>query len=282
MRGRRWWLLAPVALLAAGCLLALQVLRSGGLPAWTGLWRTDRTWATMQARGVWRVGMDPSFPPFEYLDANGVPAGLDVDLAQRVAQEWGLKAEIVAIGFDSLLDAVKAGKVDTVVSAYPYDERLTQDYAFSTPYYDAGIRLVARQDSPLRDVHDLAGKRVAVEWGSTGDMIGRRLQREGTALTLAPLETPDEVVAAAEKQQDIAAALIDNVTLGEAQANGARLKAIGGPLESVPYVMVSSIRATDLQQQIDAVLRRLRDNKNLEQIEQKWFAHQAQPAVSAP
>ena len=94
------------------------------LPA---LLRRDITWQAMQARRTWRVGMDPSFPPFESLDATGVPQGYDVELARKLAAGWGMEVEIVAIGFDSLVDALQAAKVDAIVSAYPYDARLTRD-----------------------------------------------------------------------------------------------------------------------------------------------------------
>ncbi len=106
--------------------------------------RQDSTWADMHARGAWRVGLDPSFPPFEDLDENGAPVGFDVDLAHALAAQWGLEAEIVPIGFDSLVDALRAGRIDSVVSALPYDPRATRDVTFSPPYFEAGVMLAVR------------------------------------------------------------------------------------------------------------------------------------------
>ena len=62
----------------------------------------DATWLAMEQRGTWRVGMDPSFPPFELLDAEGRPVGYDVDLAREIAGQWGLELEIVAVGVRQL------------------------------------------------------------------------------------------------------------------------------------------------------------------------------------
>ena len=70
----------------------------------------DRTWQMMQQRGVWRIGTDPSFPPFDQLDASGQPVGYDIDLARQMAADWGMQVEIVSIGFDSLLDALTSGQ----------------------------------------------------------------------------------------------------------------------------------------------------------------------------
>ena len=158
------------------------------------------------------------------LDEAGEPVGYDVDLARAIAAAWGLDVEIVALGFDSLLDAVAADKVDSVVSAMPYDQRATRDYAYSSPYFDAGVRLVVREGSPVAGVDDLQGSTVAVEWGSMGDMVGRRLQRDGIDVALAPYAGPEEAVAALTDDPATDALLIDNVTLRQAQGGGRRAR----------------------------------------------------------
>jgi len=154
---RRWIAVVLLVLLAGTALAALLWFGpEAGLPL-PDILRRDQTWQAMQQRGTWRVGLDPSFPPFEQLDEEGRPAGFDVDLAHAIARRWGLAAEIVPIGFDSLPDALKAARIDGIVSAYPYDERLTRDVAFSPPYFDAGLRLAVRRGSNVSAVNDLTG-----------------------------------------------------------------------------------------------------------------------------
>lgn len=268
---RRWWLLGGLGLIAV-LAMAIWVAWPDGNSPLAVFFRRDQTWQAMQARGTWRVGVDPSFPPFEHLDDAGVPIGYDIDLAERMAADWGLKVEIVAIGFDSLVDALKAAKVDSIVSAYPYDPRLTRDVAFSTPYFDAGLRLVVRNGSAISDVTDLNGQHVAVEWGSAGDMVGRQLQRDGITLTLVPFETPREAVQALLADTTVNALLVDNITLHQAQGDGTDIEGIGAPVESNPYVVVAPIRASDLQKQIDMTLTKFRQNGTLADLERKWFA----------
>ena len=231
----------------------------------------DWTWQGIQSRKVWRVGLDPSFPPFDQLDEAGQPSGFDVDLARLIAAEWGVKTEFVAIGFDSLLDAVRTGRIDSVVSAYPYDPRMTRDVRYSTPYFEAGIRLVTRADSPLADSTQLAGQTVAVEWGSMGDMVGRRLQNEVPTLQIAQFATPEEAVDALMNDMDIDALLVDNVTLRQAQGRGAAIKAIGPALESNPYVIVMPFNARLLSEQVEQALQTLQERGELEALEQQWF-----------
>jgi ABC-type amino acid transport substrate-binding protein len=232
----------------------------------------DTTWQTMQARGKWRVGMDPSFPPFEQLDAGNEMVGFDIDLAGHMAASWQLELEPVAIGFDSLLDALRTAQIDSIVSAYPYDPRLTRDVLFSSPYFDAGVRLATRTENSITSSEDLAGRAVAVEWGSMGDMVGRRLQEATPSLRLVQFATPGEAVDALLSDAAIDALLVDNVTLRQAQARGAALRAVGPPLESAPYVIVMPRMARDLHSRIEAQLQEMRESDLLESLETHWFA----------
>ncbi len=268
--GRRSGAAGLLALLGVGILAGILFLGRGLLGS------EDVTWQAMQRRGSWRVGMDPSFPPFEMLDENGQPVGLDVDLAQAMAQEWGLELEIVALGFDGLVDALLAGKIDSVVSALPYDPRLTEDIAYSPPYFEAGVRLVTPQGSPIQGVQALAGKRVAVEWGSAGDGVGRRLRREEPSIQLVQRPTPQEAVAAL-LSGEADALLIDGVTLGLAQAQGAPLQAVGPPLESEPYVIAVPLDAPILQERVREALEGLAQSGALARLEARWFASPSAP-----
>ena len=267
---RRRWVAAAIGGLPLLLLLVVLLWPGEDAPL-AQFWRRDTTWDAMQRRGTWRVGLDPSFPPFETLDASGRPVGYDIELARQLAAQWGLEVEIIAIGFDSLIDALQAAKIDAVVSAYPYDERLTRDVGYSQPYFDAGLRLAVREGSPIQATDDLAGKRAAVEWGSEGDMIGRQLQRGGLDVTLIPFETPEEAVAALQTGEAVDALLVDGVTLRAAQAAGAPLTEAGPALTSNPYVIVVPRRATQLLEQVNAGLEALRGDGSLGTLEAQWF-----------
>lgn len=247
--------------------------------------KPDRTWQAMQDRGTWRVGLDPAFPPFETLDASGAPVGYDVDLARRMAAAWGMDAQIVAMGYDGLLDALRAGKIDSIVSALPLDPRLTEDVAYSPAYFDAGVFLVVRSDGPGPSVTgpaDLPGRTVAVEWGGAGDAVGRRLQRQAAdavsaqqisapPISLLPFETQEDALAAL-LAGDAETALIDGVTLRLAQGRGAPLRSVGPSLESNPYVIAAPINAQILSRQIAETLTQFEAEGVLDDLEKAWFS----------
>lgn len=233
--------------------------------------REDTTWQRIQQTGIWRVGMDPSFPPFELLDGAGNPIGYDVELAQALAQRWGVQVQIVALGFDGLTDALLAGKVDSIVSALPYDPRLTGDLSYSASYFEAGVRLAVVKGSPIRGVDDLAGKRLAVEWGSNGDAEARKLQRADPSIQRLTFPGAPEAVAAL-RGGDADVLLVDGVTLRQMQGDGDALHAVGDALESNPYVIALPIGAHILREEIDAGLAEFVSAGFLDELENRWFA----------
>jgi ABC-type amino acid transport substrate-binding protein len=224
----------------------------------------------IQARGAWRVAMDPSFPPFEFVDGDGQARGLDVDLARAVGEELGIKTELVIIGFDELVDAVAAHRVDAAISAMPILPERTQEVRFSDPYAQAGVALAARRGSALTGPADLAGLAVAVEWGSQGDAEARRLN--GAAERPFALKPFDTVTAALDALAagEVDAALVDAISLATHPA-AAELVAVGDPLVSDPYVVVVPADAPDLLAAVNRALRALEGDGRLEALRQKWL-----------
>lgn len=240
------------------------------------LWRTvgqpeDRFWERIQATGQWRVGMDPSFPPFETLDAAGQPVGFDVDLANAIAARWGVPVSIQGIGFDGLIDAVWAAKVDAVISAMPLQPQFSKDVAFSQPYFEAGLMLVVpAEDLTTETVDDLAGRRVAVEWGSEGDVQARALRRRFPDLAILSLETAQAALqAVADGQAD--AALVDHVSALQFRASQGGIRISPQVVASDPYVIVLPRKAPILQQQVAEALEALKADGTLHDLAERWF-----------
>lgn len=256
--------------LSIGLVLAVGLLIGALLLLRFGIGGRDPTWARIQETGVWRVGLDPSFPPFENLDASGQPVGLDVDLANAIAAAWGVQAEIVGVGFDELLDAVHAHRVDSALSALPVVPSRTREVSFSAPYVEAGLLLVVPQASALPDIDGLAGQRVAAEWGSRGDAEARALaQRWDSDLTLVLREsTPASLDAVLAGEAD--AALVDAISLA-LYPRRAALKIVGPPVVSDPYVIVVPRAAPDLLRAVDEALAALEANGTLAEMRGRWL-----------
>jgi len=246
----------------------------------------DRTWARIAESGVWRVGIDPSFPPFENLDpATGRPAGFDVDLAEAIARRWGVRVEFVGVGFDQLLDAVAAYRVDSAISALPVMPHRTREVRFSDPYIEAGMVLVTPLQSPLVAALEasgrgdpvagaavaLAGRRLAVEWGSEGDALARRMQSQAPGGLQLVLRDSAESTLGAVVAGEADAAIVDAISLALFNRGGKRLAAVGQPLRSDPYAIIVPVGAPDLLARVNETLIALRADGALEQIKAQWL-----------
>src|SRR4026208_2010713 len=61
--------------------------------------KEDEVWKRIQARGVFTVATDASYPPFSAVDANGDLFGFDIDLAEAIGRQWGVRVEFENIAY---------------------------------------------------------------------------------------------------------------------------------------------------------------------------------------
>ncbi len=81
--------------------------------------RQDQTWEKIKERGELRVGLSADYAPMEFehtVNGKTEYAGVDIDLAKKIAKDNNLKLKIVNMSFDSLLGALKTGKIDIIIS----------------------------------------------------------------------------------------------------------------------------------------------------------------------
>lgn len=226
------------------------------------------TWQRIQQTSTLRIGLDPSFPPFENADS-GELVGIDVDLASAIANELALTPQFDYIGYDGLYDALLTERVDVLISALVVDEGRSADFAFSDPYFNAGQVLLVSADSPIQQLSDLANHTVAVELGAMGHVAAIEQQKDIENLQVMTFTTPDDVIAAmGEGTAD--AAIIDNITAQFATA----LVIIDPPITVEPFALV--VRANDraLLNQLNTTLKNLQSNGKLETILKTHFNQQ--------
>ncbi len=231
----------------------------------------DVTWARIQENGVLRVGLDPTFPPFE--TADGVPLqGLDVDLAEAIATDLGLAVEFVYFGYDGLYDALATGQVDVLISALVIMVERTGDFAYSEPYFNAGEILIVPIDASIRTMSDLAQGRLAVELGARGHVEATIWERRLTNLTILPYNTADEAVTAV-LEGEVDAALVDAVSgrLYLREQPQPRLTYLPEPVTVEPYAMVVRREDERLLDELNDSLERLRQSGQLAQIINRWL-----------
>ncbi|WP_394147442.1 basic amino acid ABC transporter substrate-binding protein [Shewanella atlantica] len=130
------------------------------------------------------VGTNAAFPPFEYV--GGVSGdeikGFDIDLARQIAKDAGKTLKVENMKFDSLIVALNAGKVDFIASGMTITPERQESVNFSKPYYEATqVVLVNKDNTSIKSADDLKGKHIAVQLGSTGDIMAKSYSQQVTA-----------------------------------------------------------------------------------------------------
>jgi len=140
---------------------ALVVLMAVGLVAGCGRGPAKRSLI---------VGMELQYPPFEMTDAKGAPTGISVEMAEALAAHLGRPIEIRNMAFSGLIEALRTGKIDCILSSMTATPERDQAIDFSDPYLRTGLCLLIRNDAPIQTIGDADAKDrvVAVKQGTTG------------------------------------------------------------------------------------------------------------------
>ena len=137
----------PVALMAL--LLALSVVACQSLPQLGGGHghpAGEECLHEIIDRGVLRVGMSGTQPPLNMKNAEGQLIGLDVELAEALADAMKIELRIVERPFATLLSALEAGSIDLVISSLTITPARNARVAFAGPYLISGSSLLTRAD----------------------------------------------------------------------------------------------------------------------------------------
>ncbi len=225
----------------------------------------------IQTAGVLRIAMDPSFAPFEYVDEDDAPAGLDIDLSLAIAGALGVNAQFVTTGYDALFDALTVGRADIIISALYPDPSRTAAFAYSVPYFNGGDVLIVTGDSPVSSPASLGGKRVACLFGTEGHMTALGWQKTMTPqpviiTTSSPYTLTEALVAGR-----LDAVIMDHVTALMAVENQESVQILPGMITDEPYVVAARIEDKELVNVIDDIIATMIADGTLQRLIHKWM-----------
>lgn len=121
----------------------------------------------IKEKGVLTMMTSTGFPPFEYIGEDGAPAGVDIDLAQLVADEIGVELEVLDMDFGLLIESLKSGKGDIIAAGMTGTPERAEQVNLSECYNLNGLILLVPADSDIKSAADLVGKTVAVQDSTT-------------------------------------------------------------------------------------------------------------------
>lgn len=124
------------------------------------------------------VATSADYPPYEFhkiIDGKDKIIGFDIDIANEVAKDLGVKLEITDMDFDGLLIALQAGKADMVFAGMTPTPKRQENADFSKIYYNAvhGVLVRAEDIDKIKTLEDLNGKKLGVQKGSIQEEIAK-------------------------------------------------------------------------------------------------------------
>ncbi|QAT49680.1 transporter substrate-binding domain-containing protein [Caproiciproducens sp. NJN-50] len=221
--------------------------------------------------GTLTMSTNAEFEPFEYKD-NGNIVGIDVEIANKIAQKLGLKLKINDVNFDSLTVELQTNKCDFVAAGWSIKPDRQKNVDFSNVYYDASQAIIIPKSSSIKAPTDLNGKTVGVQQGTTGDTYctnedGKSEVKVGTVKRYN--KAPDAIL-------DLINGRIDAVVIDDFPAtkyvgkNSDKIEKLNDALTNEQYAIGVKKGNTALLDVINGVLKDMESSGELDQIVEKY------------
>ena len=280
MHCRRWFRLASIVAVAAAVLVLFVACGDGeekeAEDTPTGSATSAAKVAELQD-GVLQVGSDISYAPIEFFEEGTQnAAGLDVDLANALAEELGVRAEFINTGFDGIIGALNVSRFDVLISAMTVTEERQKEIDF-IPYFAAGTDILVAEGNPknIKTIEDLSGLTVGVQIGTiqvdqlkaANDTLKAAGKPEISVLTFD--QNPLAVEQLRTGRAD--AVIADSpVVANEARLSDGKLEALGLAVEAAPYGIGVRKESTQLKAAIEGALQKLIANGKYKAILIEW------------
>ena len=217
--------------------------------------------------GTLTMGTNASFPPYEYVDDNGKIVGIDAEIAQAIADKLGMKLEIKDMEFESLVPAVKAKSIDLALAGMTVNEERKQSVNFSDSYSTGVQVVIVKENSEIKTVDDLKGKKIGVQAGTTSDTycsedFGEENVKQFSNGSLA-------VAALANGQVDCV--VIDNEPAKNYVAANSGLKILDTEYVTEDYAIAISKDNDELLKKVNNALKELKDDGTVDKIIGKYI-----------
>ena len=234
--------------------------------------------------GVLLVGIDPSYPPMEFLQ-RGQAVGADLDLMMEVGDRLGLRVEFSEDAYALLVPGVAAGRFEAAISALSVDDNDLQNARMVT-YYSSGSQLAVRPPAKKRfGPRNLCGRRIAVLDGS----LQYAQLVESSANCIEQQKKPIRILTF-QSQAPATEAVLDGKAYGTladspvienaVRESDGQLVTNGKPFARAPYGIAVADNRKQLARAIDGALESMMEDGTYQDILDQWGISSG--AISAP
>ena len=224
--------------------------------------------------GVLVMATNAAFPPYEYVEG-GEYAGIDVEIAGKIAEKLGLTLEIKDVEFGSIIGGVQSGKFDIGMAGMTVNEDRLKSVNFSTTYATGVQVVIVAEGSAITSLDDLVGDgsmKFGVQQDTTGDIYASDTAENGGygEENVVRYKTGADAVQAL-KTGKVDAVIIDNEPAKSFVAANEGLKILDAEWAVEDYAIAIAKGNTELLTAVNNALAELEADGTLDAIIAKYI-----------
>ena len=231
---------------------------------------SDTSFDKVKEAGKLVLGLDATFKPMGYTDENNNIVGFDIDLATEACKRLDIKLETKGVVWETKEIDLNAGTIDCIWNGLSISDSRKKVMLMSDPYMENEMVFAVNEDSDIKSLSDLAGKKVTVQNGSTAQEIleGNEISKD---MTITPLETNVEALSNLEMNMCDAVFLDSVVAKYEINTSKKAFRILDEGLEPEKYGIGFRLGDQQLCDKIYDTLKEMKTDGTVEKIATKWF-----------
>ncbi|MDE2605779.1 MAG: transporter substrate-binding domain-containing protein [Burkholderiales bacterium] len=231
--------------------------------------RADDSLNAILAKKSISLGIPTDFAPYGFMGPDFKPQGLDVAVAELVAQKLGVKADLVPVSTPNRIPYLQTKKIDLIVSALGKNAEREKVIDFTIAYAPFFQAVFGPKSLSIKSYADLGGKTIAVTRGTIQDDVLQQVAPP--TLKIQRFEDDNSTIAAFISQQTQLVATGAAVAAAAIQKNpqvDAEYKLL---LKDSPNFI--GVRKGDkaLLDKVNEIIRAAKADGTLEKLSQKWL-----------
>lgn len=220
------------------------------------------------------MATNAAFPPYEYIEGDNY-VGIDIEIAQAIADKLGMTLEIKDVEFGSIVGGVQTGKYDMGIAGLTVTPEREESVNFSTSYATGIQVVIVTEDSAIKSIDDLKGDgsmKFGVQQDTTGDIYASSSEEDGGygEDNVIRYKTGADAVQAL-KAGKVQAVIIDNEPAKSFVAANEGLKILDGTWVEENYAIAIAKENTELLEDVNNALAELKSEGKLDSIISKYI-----------
>ncbi len=235
---------------------------------------TDGSYDRIKKAGKLLVAIDATYPPMEFVDSDGKTViGFDVDMATKIAEKLGVKAEFVVMDWDGIIPGLLGKRYDMIMSTMNITPDRQKQVNF-VEYAKMSQVFVSGKGNNIRSEADLAGKLVAVQAETTSQDWLESVKETAKFKDMRTFKAATDTFLEVKNGRADVIVIDEPVGRYYARLDSATFTVTGQAMDPEPVGIAIRKEDVDLAKAVDQAYTELMDSGTVAQISWYWFGIQ--------